>query len=141
MLLALIAALSCSLAFADGASANIPAGEDQYLEQVPNGGGERGDKSKVDLVSSLGGENGVVSARDVRRAAAKNQRADRRRSAKGADGDPGEAALPGGSDPVTGVLASATLGPFSRGTSFVLLALAVALAASAFASRTLRSRP
>jgi hypothetical protein len=114
------------LVLAGGASANIPAGEDQYLEQVPSGGGETGEKSKRDFAESLGGSDGVVTARDVRRAAAKNERVAERAGDQTAADELSDARLPGGS-PVTGAFAAAKLGAFSSGLSIALLVMILAL--------------
>jgi hypothetical protein len=136
-LIALTAA-ACLLALAGTAQAAPPAGEDQYLEQVPNAGGKSGPGAGSDYAQSVGGENGQVTEEDVKRAAEKNKK-----NAKGQTGATGATApgatAPTSAAPVESVATAAKIGPFSRSAALAILAIILAIGGAALYQRSRNS--
>jgi hypothetical protein len=137
--------LMCALALANVASAATTAGEDQYIEQTPNGGGNGSGSGNGtgnnNYVQSIGGDNGTVTQGDVKGAAERNRKENNKNS--GDDGSTGSTGTVGagaggpssGAPSVQSVTEAAKLGPLNRSTAFLLLGLAAALGGVAFAMR------
>lgn len=120
------------------ANAAPPAGQDQYLEPVPDAGGRSGPRARQDFSRSLGGSDGKVTEADVRRQAEKNRskRKKRRAGATEATGPTGEAA-PEPPAPAESVKKAAKIGPFSRSGAIAILAI---IAAAALLALFMRNR-
>lgn len=137
-----VVALS-ALAFAPAADAAPAAGEDQYLEQVPNGGGTTGgnDPSNTqDFSQSVGSDTNAVTAEDVKAEAKKHKKKN--------SGSADSSAKTIVADQVTtppaateSVATAAKLGPFSRSTTLALLALIIAAGAGSVVVRKHNAAP
>lgn len=128
-----LSVVACSLALANVASAATPSGEDQYLEQVPNGGGNSGEDN-TDVVDT--NNDGVITEAEVK-AAAEKQKKKAAKKAKDDEGATGVTGAAGGSTTPTppaaqSVATAAKIGPFSKNTALILAALALAIALGAF---------
>jgi hypothetical protein len=121
-----LSVIGCALALANVATAATPAGEDQYVEQAPNGGGTG--PSAGNLTNNLAGADGILSESDVKKAAEKNKK----KAGKPESGDDGSTGASGavagaGTTPkppaASSVAASAKIGPVSRNTALIIGAL------------------
>jgi hypothetical protein len=136
-----LSVLGCMLALANVAYAATPAGEDQYLEQAPDGGGNSGGSNSGgdDFAESVGGEDGTVTEADVKEAAQKNKKKAEKEASddEGSTGSTGAAGSSGTTPPssVSSVATAAKLGPFSRNTALALIALIVVLGGGALVLR------
>lgn len=118
-------------AFAAPVALAAPAsGEDQYLEQVPLGGGPSADREKAreDFAKSIGGKDGVVTEADVRRAADKNR-------AKAKRQDPTSNSTTNPPPAAQSVATAARYGPLSLGAICGLLAILLGFGCVAFFAR------
>jgi hypothetical protein len=126
------------LALANVASAATGSGEDQYVEQVPQGGGTN--KGTDETTGTLGGQNGTVTEQDVSDAAKKNRKTRKNKKKDKTDEGPtgetgGTGAVGGGGSPptqaVTSAATAAKIGPFSRNTALLLGAMVLAIGGAA----------
>jgi hypothetical protein len=132
-----LSVVACGLALANVAMAASPSGEDQYIEQAPNGAGDTSQHSTdaVDL-----NNDGVITNAEVRKAAEKQ--AKKRKSERPVADDEGSTGATGaatsGTTPTPpaaqSVATSAKIGPLSRKTAVMLgiMALLIGLGASVF---------
>lgn len=127
------------LALANVASAATGSGEDQYVEQVPQGGGNSG-KGSDETTGTLGGQNGTVTEQDVSNAAKKNKKKKAKKKDKaddeGATGGTGAVGSGSGTPPSTtqavdSTATAAKIGPFSRTTALLLGAMVLAIGGAA----------
>lgn len=115
---------------APGALAAPASGEDQYLEQVPMGGGPSADREEAreDFAKSIGGKDGVVTEADVRRAAAKNR-------ARAKQQEPTSTNTTNPPPAAQSVATAARYGPLSLGAMCGLLAILLGFGGVAFFAR------
>lgn len=115
---ALLFAWVAVAAFATHANAAPASGEDQYLEQVPLGGGPSADREKAreDFAATVGGKDGVVTEADVRKAAAKNRKNQKNSDEATTATDPPPAAA-------ESVVTAVSYGPLAGGAVLVLVTI------------------
>jgi hypothetical protein len=109
-----LSVLACALALANVAAAATSAGQDQYIEQTPNGGG---------VVSN---PNKTLTEAELKKAAEKNKKdikSGDNGDDKGASGAVGAAGTTPTPPAAQSVVASAKIGPLSRNTALILGAL------------------
>ncbi|MGH2958896.1 MAG: hypothetical protein ACRDKE_04780 [Solirubrobacterales bacterium] len=120
-----LSVLACALALANVASAATPAGEDQYIEQSPNGGGNSG--SDEDVVPVDANNDGVISEAEVKQAAEKNEKKAKKAEAKDDDGSTGATGAAATTTPTPpaaqSVATAAKIGPLSQKTALMLAGL------------------
>jgi hypothetical protein len=144
-----IALIACAvmaiaiLTFSSVAQAAPAAGEDQYLEQAPDGGGNSGSGGSggtENFSQSVGSNDGTVTEDDVKAKAKKNKKKNADSSAKSTKPVVNETPTtpPAATESVA---TAAKLGPFSRNTTLALLALIIAIAAGAIVLRNRASVP
>lgn len=121
-----LSVLACALALANVASAATPSGEDQYLEQAPNGGGNQGvGLGADDVVTPVDANNdGVISEAEVKEAAERNKK---KAAAKEDDGSTDATGAVAGTTPTPpaaeSVATAAKIGPLSQKTALMLAGL------------------
>jgi hypothetical protein len=126
-----LSVLGCALALANVASAATPSGEDQYLEQAPNGGGEgvgQGVGLGADDVETPVDANndGVITEAEVKEAAERNKKKAAANDDEGSSGATGAATGTTPTPPAAeSVATAAKIGPLSQKTALMLAGLSL----------------
>lgn len=127
-----LSVLACALALANVAMAAAPSGQDQYLEQAPNGGGNsNGNSGDTGTGTTTGvadtNGDGKISEDEVKKAAKKNKKKKAQEGATDSTGATGATGAAAGTTPTPpaaeSVATAAKLGPFSQTTGLMIIGL------------------